>query len=62
MYHITAFFGLMLSLTVAITAQEVQDPTYPKILAMKDRAVIEDAWLEERLNTLVPKMMRKKWH
>jgi hypothetical protein len=47
------------SLKHTVIAQEAMDPDYPPILPMKDRAVLEDKWLEERLNTVAPMVMRK---
>jgi hypothetical protein len=38
---------------------EAPDPTVPAILALKDRAALQDKWLKERLDTVVPKLMRE---
>lgn len=38
---------------------EAPDPAVPAILALKDRAVLQDKWLKERLDTVVPKLMRE---
>lgn len=34
--------------------------TYPDVLSMKERAAYKDAWLEERLNTVMPDLMRER--
>lgn len=41
-------------------AQEVQDPPVPEILSMRDRAALQDEWLAERLDTVVPMLMRRE--
>jgi hypothetical protein len=38
---------------------EAADPALPAILPLKTRAVVQDAWLKERLDTIVPKLMRE---
>jgi Metallopeptidase family M24 len=38
---------------------EAPDPAVPAILALKDRAALQDRWLKERLDTVVPKLMRE---
>jgi hypothetical protein len=38
---------------------EAPDPAVPAILALKDRAALQDKWLKERLDTVVPKLMRE---
>lgn len=48
---ILLFFGAMLSQAPA-SAQDV--------LSMKDRAAVMDTWLEERLDTVVPDLMRRE--
>jgi hypothetical protein len=39
---------------------EPADPVLPKILPLRQQAKIEDAWLKERLETIVPALMRKQ--
>jgi hypothetical protein len=38
---------------------EAADPALPAILPLKSRAVVQDAWLKERLDTIVPRLMRE---
>ena len=38
---------------------EAPDPAVPAILALKDRAALQDKWLKQRLDTVVPKLMRE---
>lgn len=38
---------------------EASDPAVPTLLGLKDRAALQDRWLGERLETLVPGLMRK---
>jgi hypothetical protein len=52
-----AFLLLGLFFTNSLFAQA---PYVPKILNEKERAVVIDSWLTERLNTLLPDMMRKQ--
>jgi hypothetical protein len=39
---------------------EPADPVLPKVLPLRQQAKIEDAWLKERLETIVPKLMREQ--
>ena len=38
---------------------EASDPAMPAILALKDRAALQDRWLKERLGSVVPALMRE---
>jgi Xaa-Pro aminopeptidase len=38
---------------------EAADPALPVILPLKTRAVVQDAWLQQRLDTIVPGLMRE---
>jgi hypothetical protein len=38
---------------------EAPDPAVPAILTLKDRAALQDKWLKERLDAVVPKLMRE---
>ncbi|WP_426166946.1 M24 family metallopeptidase [Sandarakinorhabdus sp. DWP1-3-1] len=38
---------------------EASDPAIPAILPLKDRAALQDRWLKERLDTVLPAIMRK---
>jgi hypothetical protein len=60
--------GVSMLLTLAAllaTAQpgfcqtEPADPVAPAILPLKDRAALQDKWLAERMDTLVPRQMRQ---
>jgi hypothetical protein len=49
------FLWLLVSLSTLSSAQQL-----PVILSLKDRATLEDKLLEERLETLLPQLMRKE--
>lgn len=38
---------------------EASDPAMPTILALKDRAALQDRWLKDRLDSVVPALMRE---
>lgn len=44
----------------AANAQEAADPQMPDILPLEKRAAVEDAWLKERLDTVVGPLMRRE--
>lgn len=44
-------------LTLLFTS--AQNPYFPKTLAMRERAVVIDRWLEERVETVLPDLMRR---
>ncbi len=46
--------------TAPVFAQEVADPATPEILSMRERAAVRDAWLTERLDTVIPQVMRRE--
>ncbi|MEQ9466629.1 MAG: M24 family metallopeptidase [Ekhidna sp.] len=50
---------LNLSLIILGTALWAQNPYTPKILSMKERAEVIDNWLEERIQTVLPEVMRR---
>jgi hypothetical protein len=61
--RLAAAAAALLSSTALSTAQEVPektDPVMPLILPLKDRAAVTDAWLKERLDTLVGPLMRRE--
>ncbi len=37
-----------------------QDPAVPVVLSMRERAAVQDRWLKERLDTVVPALMRRE--
>lgn len=41
-------------------AQEALNPALPEILPLAERAALEDAWLENRLDTVIPQLMRRE--
>lgn len=44
----------------AANAMEQDAPTAPKVLPLRDRARLQDKWLAERLDRLVPALMREQ--
>lgn len=53
--------GLLASIAFAVaTAEEVTDPATPDILSMRERGELRDAWLTERLDTVIPEIMRRE--
>ena len=52
------FFGLINSTLPISQAAETSD--YPAVLSMQERAQLEDKWLEARLDTVVPAVMRDR--
>lgn len=42
------------------TAAEVADPAVPDVLDLRERARVQDAWLGERLDTVLPALMRRE--
>lgn len=46
--------------TPAMCQTEASDPVVPAILALKDRAALQDKWLKQRLDTVVPALMREQ--
>jgi Xaa-Pro aminopeptidase len=43
----------------ALNTAEVDRPAYPVVLPLRDQAKLHDAWLKERLETIVPPLMRR---
>ena len=43
----------------ALNAQEQAAPALPRILPLREQARVRDAWLAERLDTVVPALMRE---
>ncbi|MGF1607610.1 MAG: M24 family metallopeptidase [Rhodothalassiaceae bacterium] len=41
-------------------AQETTDPAYPTILPLKQRAAVQDNWLRQRFDTVLPRLMRRE--
>lgn len=52
-------FGGLLLLATPLPAQEARDPEIPAILSPRQRAKVEDSWLKQRLDALVPQLMRR---
>lgn len=62
-----AAFALALLTTPALAAEpagfcqtELTDPAYPAVLPLRDRAKVRNAWTRERLDTIVPALMREQ--
>lgn len=55
-----AFIALLAFSALSATAQEAVNPQTPNILPLQDRALVRDAWLKQRLDTVVPKIMRRE--
>ena len=51
------FFYILLSCTFLAQAQ---NNYFPKTLDMRQRAEVIDAWLEERVKTVLPDLMRRE--
>ncbi|WND03450.1 M24 family metallopeptidase [Temperatibacter marinus] len=58
MKHIVGI--LILSSIMSIQAHAQKSTTYPKVKSMQERAALEDAWLEKRFETVIPKLMRER--
>jgi len=56
---VVAFLVLLVGCTAAIGG-EVVDPDIPRILDLREQAEVRDAWLAKRLDTVVPKLMRRE--
>lgn len=51
---------IIFTLLIIVTVQSIaQNPYMPKILSMRERAEVIDNWLEERVQTVLPELMRK---
>jgi hypothetical protein len=42
-----------------LSMTEARNPTVPPVLPLRDQAALRDAWLAERLDSVVPKLMRE---
>jgi len=59
--HLPVLVAAILALAVSTTrAQETMDPRTPDILSVEARARVVDAWLTERLDTLIAPLMRRE--
>ncbi len=54
------YASMIISLFYSATAQASETTEYPIVLSMQERAQLEDKWLEARLNTVVPAVMRDR--
>lgn len=50
---------LLAALLAACYAVTAQNPYFPKTLSMQERAEVIDGWLEERVKTVLPELMRR---
>ena len=53
-------FLLVFSYLIYSTSAMAQNPSMPKILSMRERAKVIDFWLENRIQTVLPKIMRRE--
>lgn len=51
--------ALLATAQPAMCQTEPADPAMPAIMALRDRAALQDRWLKERLETIVPRLMRE---
>ena len=52
--------ALLATTQPAFCQTEGPDPVVPAILSLKDRAAVQDKWLAERLDTVLPALMRRE--
>ena len=45
--------------TYQLTQEEATSPALPEVMPLRERAKVRDAWLAERLDTVVPALMRE---
>ncbi|HWK35265.1 M24 family metallopeptidase [Sphingomonas sp.] len=43
----------------ALNTQEVDRPAYPTVLTLREQAAVRDGWLKERLDTVIPDLLRR---
>ncbi|UUL83267.1 M24 family metallopeptidase [Sphingomonas qomolangmaensis] len=55
-----ALFLALTSVPVAASAQQEVRPAYPPVLPLRERAAVIDGWLRERLDTVLPAIMREQ--
>ena len=61
MNTLTHYLGLaLLSITATLAGTAAANDAMPKILGMQDRATLIDAWLEERVQTVLPTLMQRE--
>lgn len=58
-YYTTLLFSVLVALVLTVESRS-QNAIEPQILDMRDRAAVIDEWLEYRLDTLVPELMRRE--
>jgi len=51
---------LLIASAVIIIANQIQAQDFPNILLMRERATVIDRWLEERVKTVLPDLMRRE--
>ena len=51
--------AMALTQSAAVQSEVSMSPAMPEILSLRDRATIQDRWLKNRLDTLVPALMRE---
>jgi Xaa-Pro aminopeptidase len=55
-----AITGLMLALATPAVGQDAPRPAYPPVLSLRERAATIDRILKERLDTIIPAIMRER--
>ena len=56
--RITGLLAVLIALACFAPASSGHD--YPAVLSLKEQAAVHDRWLAERLNTLLPELMRRE--
>ncbi len=51
---------LLVAVVVPATAQHPEDAGAPAVLSMQERADVVNTWLQERLDTVLPALMRRE--
>ena len=59
-YCLIMLMGWLLITGIQPAHAQASDPAIPHILSMKERAAIRDAWLKQRLDKLIPQLMRRE--
>jgi Xaa-Pro aminopeptidase len=57
---LTLFVLVVSNISAQLLAAEVDDPRMPDILDLREQAAVRDAWLKDRLDTVVPALMRRE--
>lgn len=60
LFQAIVFAAILAATSAPIAAQEAPDPGLPAILPLHERAALEDAWLGHRLDSVLPRIMRRE--